>query len=337
MKQDDHIEEDTDTAEKQVFEGFGKQDSTKEYTQGIGLALGSGMARGFAHIGVLKSLKRHNIHPALVTGTSMGAVVGACYLANRLDALEAWAKSLNRMKILSYLDVRVRSAGFIGGKKLETLLDDHFSDLYIEDLPCPFIAIAADLLTGHEVWIRKGSVTEAMRASFALPGVFPPVERKGRFLVDGALVNPVPVAPAQALGSRMTIGVDLNTDVIGKAAKPGQSFQTVAGFDMFDDDDVPEVEQKKIRTSLTKRLFRRKENSPSLFGVMVSSLSIMQDRLTRSRLAGDPPDIHIKPQIGHIGLLEFEKADELIALGEEAAEKAIPEIKEAMKVFLPSV
>ncbi len=316
-------------ADKHIFE-----EGQDDFTPGIGLSLGSGMARGFAHIGVLNCLVRHGIQPSIVTGTSMGAVVGACYLAGRLPELEDWASSLNRMKILSYLDLRVRSAGMIGGKRLKKLLRSHFQDMNIEDLPHPFIAIAADLVTGHEVWLRKGSLTEAMSASFALPGVFPPVNRNGRLLVDGALVNPVPIAPAQAMGARMTIGVDLNTDIIGKATKPGQSYQTIAGFDVFNDQDVPKEEQKKFKSGVGRRLFSRKDDDPSLFGVMVSALGIMQDRMTRSRLAGDPPDIHIKPQIGHIGLLEFEKAEELIALGEEAAEKSIPEIKEAMKLFL---
>ena len=302
---------------------------------GIGLALGGGMARGFAHIGVLNVLNRHGIRPSIVAGTSIGAVVGASYLAGKLDEFEDWALSLNRMRILSYLDFRVRSAGMIGGHRLKKILEQNFKDMEIEDLPAPFIAIAADLVTGHEVWLRKGSLIEAMTASFALPGVFPPVERNHRFLVDGALVNPVPVAPAQAMGARMTIGVDLNADIIGKAAKPGQGYQTVAGFDLFNDADVPPEEQAKYTSTLTKRLFKRQEHAPSLFGVMVSALGIMQDRMTRSRLAGDPPDIHIKPQIGDIGLLEFEKAEELIARGEDAAVKALPDIRDAMEVFLP--
>jgi NTE family protein len=199
------------------------------------------------------------------------------------------------------------------------------------------IAIAADLRTGHEVWLRKGPLIEAMRASFALPGVFPPVNHNGRFLIDGALVNPLPIAPCQAMGSRMTIAVDLHADLIGKAAKPGKAYQTVTGFDMFNEKDVPIEEQEKFNSSLTRRLFRREESSPSLFGVMVSALGIMMDRLTRSRTAGDPPDIHIKPQIGHIGLLEFEKAEELIAEGDAAAERMMPEIKAAIKILLPPV
>jgi NTE family protein len=304
--------------------------------KGVGLALGSGLAKGFAHIGVLKVLNRYGILPSIVTGSSIGAVVGGSYLAGKLDELEEWAKSINRLNILSYLDVRVRSAGLIGGSKIERLLNEHFSDVMIEDLPFPFIALAADLKTGHEVWLREGPLINAMRASFALPGVFPPMEYGHRFLVDGALVNPVPVAPCRSLGAQMTIAIDLNADLIGKAAEPDKKYQKITGFDMFDENDIPQEKQSLLkRSGVTRRLFRREENNPSLFGVMVSALNIMQDRLTRSRLAGDPPDVHIKPEIGHIGLLEFEKADELIALGEEAALKALPEIKAAMEVLLP--
>lgn len=302
---------------------------------GVGLALGGGMARGFAHIGALNALNRHGIYPSIVAGTSIGSVVGAAYLTGQLRELEKWAMSLNRMRILSYLDFRVRSAGLIGGKRLNGLLGRYFKDLQIEDLPHPFIAIASDLVTGHEVWLRRGSLIEAMTASFALPGVFPPVERNHRFLIDGALVNPCPVSACQAMGARMTIAVDLHADLIGKATKPGQNYQTVAGFDLFNEQDVPkEASEPFMQNPLTRRLFRREEQSPSLFGVMVSSLGIIQDRLTRSRMAGDPPDVHIKPHIGHIGLLEFEKAQELIAAGEAAVIRALPDIRAAMDVLL---
>jgi len=305
---------------------------------GIGLALGGGMARGFAHIGILKTLQKHDIYPSLVAGTSIGAVVGAAYLAGKLDKLEDWALSLNRMRILSYLDVRMlNSSGLLAGKRVHKLLRTHFRDLEIEDLNHPFIAIASDLVTGHEVWLRKGSIVEAVTASFSLPGVFPPVLRNDRYLVDGALVNPVPVSPCQAMGARMTIASDLSGDIIGKAADPGRRYQRVAGFDMFNEEDVPKKEQKKLSTPMTRKLFRRDNDSPSLFGTMVSALSILQDRLTRSRMAGDPPDVHIRPEVGHIGLLEFERAEEIIAAGEAAAEKAIPEIRAAMQVLLPPV
>ena len=301
----------------------------------LGVALGGGMARGFSHIGVLKTLNKYNIYPSIIAGTSIGSVVGACYLAGKLDDLEEWALSLNRFKILSYLDFRVRSAGLIGGKRLKDTLESHFNDTPLESLPHPMICIATDLATGHEVWLRRGKIIDAMTASFALPGVFPPVKYDDRYLVDGALVNPCPVSPCQALGARMTIAVDLNTDLMGKASKPGQGYQTVAGFDVFNNDDIPQEQQAPFKaSSITRRLFRREENNPSLFGVMVSGMGILQDRLTRSRLAGEPPDIHIKPSIGHIGLLEFEKAEELIQHGAEATEKLIPEIKAAMCVML---
>ncbi len=301
---------------------------------GIGLALGSGLARGFAHIGVLKTLHKHDIYPSIVAGSSIGAVIGAAYLAGKLDVLEKWALSLNRMRILSYMDVRMGSVGLLGGKRVNKLLTSHFKDMNIEDLDHPFIAIASDLVTGHEIWLRKGPIVQAVTASFSLPGVFPPIERNHRFLVDGALVNPVPVSPLQALGARMTIASDLSGDMIGKAAEPGHAYQRVAGFDMFNDKDVPKAQQKKISNPITRRLFRREKNSPSLFGSMVSALGILQDRLTRSRLAGDPPDVHIRPEVGHIGVLEFERAEELIAAGVVATEKAIPEIKAAIQVLL---
>ncbi|PJB73247.1 MAG: lysophospholipase [Alphaproteobacteria bacterium CG_4_9_14_3_um_filter_47_13] len=303
----------------------------------IGLALGSGMARGFAHIGVLKGLLKHNITPTIISGTSIGAVIGGSYLAGRLDQIEEWALSLTRRNIFKYMDFRSRSASLIGGKRLESLMYENFGDLTMEELPHPFIAIATDIVTGHEVWLRKGDFTSALRASFALPGIFPPVMINHRTLIDGALVNPVPVSACLAMGSRLTIAVDLNADMIGKATKPGQGYQTVAGFDVFNENDVSIEDQKMFKGSFVQKIFRRDPDSPSLFGVMVSSLNIVQDRLTRSRLAGDPPDVHIKPRIGHIGLLEFEKAAELIREGEEAVERAMPRIKAAMDILLPRV
>ncbi|MEM9468836.1 MAG: patatin-like phospholipase family protein [Pseudomonadota bacterium] len=307
-----------------------------EGRKGTALALGGGLARGFTHIGVLKTLNKNGIYPGIVAGTSMGALVGGSYLCGKLDDLEEWALSLNRFKVFSLMDLKVRSPGLIGGDKLTKIMESHFDGLGIEDLPHPFISIAADLVTGHEVWLREGNLIDAIKASYALPGVFPPVMRNHRYLVDGALVNPVPVSVCQAFGARLTIACDLHADLIGKSVKPGEKYQTIAGFDVFDEKEVPKEDQKIFKSSgFAKRLFRRGKGEPSLFGVMVSSLGIIQDRLTRSRLAGDPPDVHIKPSIGHIGMLEFERAEELIALGEEAAERALPEIKTAMHVLLP--
>lgn len=298
----------------------------------IGIALGSGLARGFAHVGVMRALKRHGIEPTIVAGTSMGALIGGAYLSDRLDAVEEWAFSLNRMKVLSYLDFRVRSGGLIGGSRLQRLMQDTFNDIRVEDLPNPFIAIAADLMTGHEVWMRKGKLIDVMRASFSLPGIFPPVPIGGRFLIDGALVNPVPVSALTANGARMTIAVNVNGDIIGKSRLSNDKMAAMAGLDVMNTEGSPAMEESKKR-GIIGRIFRHENEGPSVFGVMVSALNIVQDRLSRSRLAGDPPDVLIVPRIGHIGLMEFDRAEELIAEGEAAVERAMPDIKAAYAVL----
>ncbi len=302
----------------------------------IGLALGSGLARGFAHLGVVRALKRYGIEPTIISGTSMGALVGGAYLSGNLDKLEDWAYSLNKLRVLTYLDFKVRSGGLIGGNKLFRLMEESFGDVRIEDLPHPFVAIAADLVTGHEVWLRKGRMVDVLRASFSLPGIFPPVFMNNRWLIDGALVNPVPVSACSANGAMMTIAVNVSGDIIGKAKRPGDSVPTIAGFDLLNFDGPDELNKVK-KASLMQRVFRREgNNNPSLFGVMVSSLNIVQDRLARSRLAGDPPDVLIVPRIGHIGLMEFDRAEELIAEGEAAVERAMPDIKAAYSVLCTS-
>ncbi len=304
----------------------------------IALALGSGVARGFAHIGAIKTLNKYGIYPDIVTGTSIGALVGGCYLAGRLEELEDWACNLNRMKVFSYLDLKIRSAGLIGGKKIDNLLRDRLGNIDIEELPKPFLCIASDMVTGHEVWLKQGNLVDVMKASFAMPGIFPPVRLHNRNLLDGALVNPVPVAPCLAMGAHLTIAIDLNADMLGKTSNSERGYQKVLGFDMLEEGALPDKNQSFLnRFSITRRLFRRENNSASLFGVMFSSLNIIQDRITRSRLAGDPPDVHIKPKIGHIGLLEFEKSQELIKAGEEAVERKMPDIMDAIKILTPTI
>jgi len=296
----------------------------------IGLALGSGLVRGWAHIGVINALIKHGFKPDIIAGTSVGALAGAAYAAGILDELEDWARELTRMKLMGYMDLQVKTGGLVGGRRLYKVMRDHFSDRTIESLDAKFVAVAADMVTGHEVWLRNGDLVQAMRASFALPGIFPPMKYGNRLLVDGALVNPVPVSACQALGADMIIAVNLNGDVIGKARKPGKMYPTVAGFDP---EMPPENIEKTEKQSLTERLFKRKADSPSVFGVLLSAMNIVQDRLARSRLAGEPPDVLIAPRIGHIGLMEFEKVDELIAYGEKAVEAMLPQLRDAWQVL----
>jgi NTE family protein len=297
----------------------------------VGLALGGGVARGFAHIGALRALLDAGIEPDMIAGTSIGAVVGAAYLAGKLDILEDWARSLNRRRILSYLDFRVRSAGLIGGKRLVETLHEHMGDLTIEGLDRPFIAIATDMVTGHEVWLRDGSLVEALRASFSLPGVFAPVMLNHRWLIDGALVNPVPVSACLAMGAQMTIAINLNADVIGIARQSSYAVPRVAGFDLFEQQH--EAASVAHRIPIARRLFRREPNHPSLFGVMFASLNILQDRIARSRLAGDPPDITIEPWVGHVGLAEFDRAGEMIDEGAKAVGRQLSRLHDALGIL----
>ncbi len=300
----------------------------------IGLALGSGVARGWAHLGAIRALARHGIEPDVIVGTSIGAVVGGVHLAGKADALEAWARSLTKVRMISYMDFRVRNGGMIGGRHLVEALRENIGDLRIEDLGIPFAAVATDLVTGHEVWLREGDLIDAMRTSFSLPGVFEPMEHDNRWLVDGALVNPVPVSVCRALGAQMTIAVNLNADIIGKERRAGAPVPTVAGFDLLNELQQGEESSKPSRIgTLARRLFRREPTHPSMFGVMISSLGIVQDRISRSRLAGEPPDVHITPRLGSIGLFEFDRADEIIAEGEAAVERVLPDLHDAISIF----
>ena len=183
----------------------------------IGLALGGGGARGFAHIGVLRTLLAHGIEPDIIVGTSIGAVVGGCHAAGRLDVIEEWARGLTKRGILSYLDITLAGGGLIGGGKLAARLEEKLGNTPIEALPIRFATITTEVGTGHEIWLTRGRLVDAMRASYALPGIFPPVSLDGRWLVDGALVNPVPVSAARVFGARLVIAVNLSTDILGRS------------------------------------------------------------------------------------------------------------------------
>lgn len=304
---------------------------SKERQPNIALALGSGIARGFAHIGVLRALRKHGFVPDMIAGTSIGAVVGGAYLAGKLNVLEDWALSLNRKRIVSYLDFKMGSGGLIKGQKILDLLSENVGDMCIEDLDRKFVALATDMVTGHEVWLRDGYIRDALRASFSLPGVFPPMKVGKQFLIDGALVNPVPVSVCRAQNPKMTIAIDLNADLISRNLSKTENIPKAAGF------DIKEMRKDKklgIMNMFSRKIFDRDPNNPSVFGVMVSSLGIILDRTTRSRLAGDPPDVHIKPRVGHIGLMEFDRAQELIIEGEAVVERMLPELVTARKVLL---
>jgi len=296
----------------------------------IGLALGGGAARGFAHIGVLRALIANGIVPDVIVGTSIGAVVGGCYAANQMDELESWSRALTVRGVLSYLDINLSGSGLIRGDQLAKRLNVGLADQRIDDLPIRFAAIATEFNTGHEIWLTRGRLAEALRASYALPGIFPPVRIGGRWLVDGALVNPVPVSAARALGARLVIAVNLNADLFGRGT-------IIASHGSDDEDDAANAAPKSnglrgmfTRDRALRRQFLGRRGRPGIPTVMVEAFNVMQDRITRARLAGDPPDVLISPRLGQIGWFDFHHAGEAIAIGSDAAEKSMAAVNEAI-------
>jgi NTE family protein len=301
----------------------------------IGLVLGSGGARGFAHIGVIHTLLAHGIEPDVIVGTSIGAVVGGCQGAGRLHVLEEWARGLTRRGILSYLDIRLSGAGLIGGGKLASRLEEHLGSTPIEALPIRYAAITTEVGTGHEIWLTRGRLVDAMRASYALPGIFPPVALGGRWLVDGALVNPVPVSAARVLGARLVIAVNLSPEIFGRS-------MIVAGEDEAAPEETLAAETHRggLRAMFgaehaVRRQFVGSSRRPGIPTVMADAFNIMQDRITRARLAGDPPDVMITPRVGQVGWFDFHRASDAIEAGARAAERELDLIDEAITALTP--
>jgi NTE family protein len=297
----------------------------------IGLALGGGGARGFAHIGVIRALALHGIVPDIIVGTSIGSVVGGCFAAGQLDTLADWCSSLTKRGILSYLDISLAGSGLIGGGRLASKLEAGLGDTLIENLPIRFATIATEIRTGHEVWLTRGRLSDAMRASYALPGIFPPVGLDGRWLVDGALVNPVPVSAARVLGARLVIAVNLSSDILGRGITMGGESTTPAETVLHETANERHGLRRIFGAEHSlRRQFVGGGRRPGIPTVMVDAFNIMQDRITRARLAGDPPDVTINPRVGTVGWFDFHRSQEAIDVGARAAERAIEDIAEAI-------
>ncbi|WPE20202.1 patatin-like phospholipase family protein [Shinella zoogloeoides] len=279
----------------------------------IALALGGGAARGWAHIGVLRALEEEGIEVGMIAGTSIGSLVGGCYLAGKLDELEAFARSLTMRRIASLLDFTIRGSGLFGGMRLTRRMQEHIENLSIEDLDRPFVAVATEVNSGHEVWINSGSLITALRASYALPGIFEPIKCNNRTLVDGALVNPVPVSVCRAHEELLVVAVNLNYDLYGRSAVIKHS----AG--------PQKIEEQKQEDGAARL---------GLTSVMVQSFNIIQDRISRARLAGDPPDLALHPKLADIGLSEFHRAGESIERGYLEGKARIFEIKRMLEVVM---
>jgi NTE family protein len=290
----------------------------------IGFVLGAGSARGWAHIGALKALTAAGIKPDFVAGCSIGALVGAAFATERLERLEAWVRDLDWRGVLRLLDLGLRG-GLIKGKRVIELFQTQLVECDFSELSIPFAAVATDLASGREIWLKEGMVAQAVRASIAVPGLFQPVPHDGGYLVDGSVVNPVPVSLCRAMGADIVIAVDLGSDLLGRYA--------------LADDRTP-VAQAAPRGLLAKVLSRREPGKteqveavpvpPSLLETLMGSINVMQVRIARSRLAGEPPDILITPRLGQLGLMDFHRGELAIAEGSEAVSRILPVIREAL-------
>jgi NTE family protein len=303
----------------------------------IGLALGGGSARGWAHIGVLRALHEAGIFPDIVAGTSIGAVVGGCYVAGELEALEQFARELTRRRVLGFLDFNFSGSGLITGQRLCNVLEARLKQALIEGLPRRFVAVATEIGTGHEVWLSRGRLVDAMRASYALPGIFRPVRIDGRWLFDGALVNPIPVSVCRALGARYVIAVNVNSDSCGHGTVVPQMDTFIAA----EEAPVAAAESPAsygvggMRKLLKRQFFGRDDTGPGISRVMMEAFNIVQDRIARSRLAGDPPDIVISPRLPQFGLFDFHQADALIEGGMLAARRELDDIERELALRRP--
>ena len=279
----------------------------------IGLALGSGSARGWAHIGAIRALEERGVKPDMVCGTSIGALVAAAYAAGRLGELENWVTGLAWTTVVRLMDLTWRPGGLIRGQRLFNLFRDTFRDADIAELQMPFGAVATDLASGRELWLRRGKVLEAVRASCAMPGLFTPVIRAGAVLVDGGLVNPVPVSMCRAMGADLVIAVDLSWGKLGpyrdRARKGLPTRDVPAGEDEAKPAD-PRI--------------------PSMFEVFTTSLDIVEQRVARSRLAGEPADVLITPLLPDFATMDYHRAKEAIAEGRTAVERMAPLIEQVI-------
>jgi NTE family protein len=285
----------------------------------IGLALGSGSARGWAHIGVIRALEERGVKFDLICGTSIGALVGAVYASGQLQQLEDWVTSLVWSKVVRLMDLTWKG-GLIRGQRLFNLFRTTFRDVDIAELATPFGAVATELSSGREVWLRQGKLLDVVRASCAMPGLFTPVVHGGTVLVDGGLVNPVPVSMCRALGAELVIAVDLSWGKLGPYRNIARELpappEEPSWFGRLTNGWLGAVPKKDGEPRI-----------PSIFEVFNTALDIVEQRVARSRLAGEPADVLITPLLPDFGTMEYHRGAEAIAEGRAAVERMMPLIQ----------
>ena len=262
----------------------------------------------------------------------MGAMIAGAYAAGFIDPLEKLVKKLTWPDILSFMDVNLPRAGLFEGDKLTKYLRERMTDLQIEDLSIPFAAVATELNSGKEVWLQEGSLMDAIRASMSMPGILTPFQNGTQWLVDGGLVNPIPVSLCRAMGAEIVIAVNLNSDIMGRrflSRDKGSVMNNGKGLLSQKLASLINGKLKAGQVSIFKKLIQEQpDRGPSMIQVISKSVYIMQDRMTKQRLASDPPDVIITPHLAHIGLLEFNRGEESIEEGYRAAQLMMPMLED---------
>lgn len=278
----------------------------------VGLALGSGSARGWAHIGIIQGLEALGVRPKVVAGTSIGALVGAVYVSGQLDEFADWVRSLNARDVFNLLDFSW-SGGMFKGQRLFGFFEERHRNPNIEELEQRYVSVATEMKTGREIWITRGPILPAARASCAIPGILSPVQHEDRWMLDGGLVNPVPVSACRAMGADVVIAVNLNAQLVG------------AHLSRSSHEEVASAVETRTERTLWHRVADYLKSSdgkhPSFFDVVAASVNIMQDRLTRSRMAGDPAEITLVPLLEDFALMDFHRAEHAIAEGRRLIEE----------------
>ncbi|MFP4169101.1 MAG: patatin-like phospholipase family protein [Desulfonatronovibrionaceae bacterium] len=299
----------------------------------VGLALGSGSARGWAHIGIIRALRDMGIHVDVVAGSSIGALVGAVHCAGGLNRLEQVVLDLDWRGIFNMLDVGFPRSGLLDGRKVARFVRSHVPHTRIEELPCSFCAVCTDIMAGEEVRIDSGDVIEAVRASIAVPGMFTPVKKGERILVDGGLINPIPVSVLQDMGAEVIIAVDLNYNLMRSRALRRNSSPESEHLEVPVENKVADnrlFAEWRDRLAATEstvlsqiRRWMVRDRLPSIFEVMFSSLDVVQRRVSDINLKDFPPDILIRPDLGHLKFMDFNRGNEAIAEGYAAAAREV--------------
>ncbi len=289
----------------------------------IGVALGSGASRGLAHIGVMRALEEERLQVRFVAGTSMGAFIGGVYAAGNLQRLGTDFLAFDWKSVAGLLDPVFPRSGLIDGQKLATFLSNYTARGRIEDLPVKFCAVATDLLTGAEAILDSGDVIEAVRASIAVPGLLTPVRWSERILLDGGLVNPVPVSVVRAMGADVVIGVDVSIDVIESRLARIHEAATArpTGAPAARLHEVLRAMNNPVAKQLDAWVHRAP--MPGIVDVLMSAIYVMQAQIARANLQRHPPDLLIRPSLGSIRFMDFDRAAEIIELGYQAAKSAL--------------